>query len=700
MIKIIELVEVSPRDGLQNEAVILSTQDKVALIRQAEAAGVRRIEVASFVNPKLVPQMADAEAVVASLPPNPAATRIGLVLNMRGAERALATAVDELGIVCCASDAFGMANQGQSSQETVDTALEIMRLAHQAGRAVQVTLGVAFGCPFEGAVAPERVLSIFRQLVQGQPREIALADTIGIATPAEVTHLVGQVVQAIRPLPVRVHFHDTRGMGVANALAAVAAGAVTVDASIGGVGGCPFAPGASGNVASEAVLYAFGDRMAVDRNDVLQTAKWLMPKLGRPQPVAITPPSKSAVPTTAPAPAIAPASPGALQDLKVVEMGQLIAGPFCGQLLGDMGAEVIKIEPPGAGDPMRQWGQGAPVWWEVIARNKLSVSLNLRVAQGQALARRLIAQADVLIENFKPGTLESWNLSPERLQAENPRLVIVRMSGYGQSGPYAGRAGFGGVAEAMGGWRRIVGDPDRPPSRMGVSIGDTLTASYGCMGVLAALHYRDRSGRGQVVDASLYESVLQVMEGMIAEYTVAGVTRQRSGAILPGIAPSNVYPCQDGEYMIAANQDAVFKRLCAAMGRPELSSDPRFIDHLSRGAHQTELDDIIGAWTVQRSIEAVEAAMLAASVPAGRLFAPSDMMADPHFAAREAIVPVEHPRWPNLHMQGVFPKLSETPGRVRHIAPQTVGEHNALILGQRLGLQVSELNQLRSTGVV
>ena len=240
---------------------------------------------------------------------------------------------------------------------------------------------------------------------------------------------------------------------------------------------------------------------------------------------------------------------GPLSDLKVVEMGQLIAGPFCGQLLGDMGAEVVKIEPPGAGDPMRVWGQGAPVWWEVIARNKLSVSLNLRVTQGQALARRLIGEADVLIENFKPGTLEGWNLAPDDLRREFPRLIVVRMSGYGQTGPYSDRAGFGGIAEAFGGWRRLVGDPDRPPSRMGVSIGDTLAASYGCMGVLAALHHRERTGRGQVIDAALYESVLQVMEGMVAEYSAAGVTRQRSGAILPGIAPSNVYPCSDGEFM-------------------------------------------------------------------------------------------------------------------------------------------------------
>jgi len=391
--------------------------------------------------------------------------------------------------------------------------------------------------------------------------------------------------------------------------------------------------------------------------------------------------------------------PGALSDLRVVEMGQLIAGPFCGQLLGDMGADVIKIEPPGAGDPMRVWGQGVPVWWEVIARNKRSVSLNLRLAEGQDLARRLIAEADVLIENFKPGTLEGWGLSPAALMALNPGLIVVRMSGYGQSGPYAARAGFGGVAEAMGGWRRIVGDPDRPPSRMGVSIGDTLTATYGCMGVLAALHHRARTGRGQVIDAALYESVLQVMEGLVAEYAVAGVQRQRSGAILPGIAPSNVYPCSDGEFMIAANADAVFRRLCGAMGRTELPDDPRYRDHLSRGANQAELDEIVADWTRTLTVDAVEAAMLEASVPGGRLFGPADMLADPHFAAREAVMDVDHPRWPGLKMQGFFPKFSETPGTLRRLAPQIVGQDNAEVLGA-LGLSATEMEGLASRGVL
>ncbi|MEN5177522.1 CaiB/BaiF CoA transferase family protein [Brevundimonas diminuta] len=378
---------------------------------------------------------------------------------------------------------------------------------------------------------------------------------------------------------------------------------------------------------------------------------------------------------------------GPLHGLKVVEMGQLIAGPFCGQLLGDMGAEVIKLEAPGVGDPMRHWGQGeTPTWWRVIARNKYSVAVDLRAAEGQQTARDLIAQADILIENFRPGTLEKWGLAPADLTEANPRLIVVRVSGYGQTGPYSSRAGFGGIGEAMGGWRGIVGEPDRAPSRMGVSIGDTLAATYGCMGALAALQHRERTGRGQVVDSSLYESVLQVMESMIPEYAVNGHKRTRTGSVLPKIAPSNVYPCADGEYLIGANQDAVFARLCAAMGRPELATDARYATHLARGEHQSELDALIGEWTATLTVQALEDLMIEHAVPAGRVFDAEDMMADPHFAARQAIIEVEDPVLGKVPMQGVFPKLSATPGSVRRPAPLEVGQDTADVLQRWLSV--------------
>lgn len=404
---------------------------------------------------------------------------------------------------------------------------------------------------------------------------------------------------------------------------------------------------------------------------------------------------------TSPASTGAPRSTGALSDIRVVEMGQLIAGPFCGQLLGDMGADVIKVEPPETGDPMREWGQGAKkVSWEVIARNKRSVSANLRVPEGQALVRRLIATADVLVENFKPGTLEKWGLSPESLLAENPRLIIARMSGYGQTGPYSSRAGFGGIGEAMGGWRYIVGEPDRPPSRMGVSIGDSLTATYGCMGILAALHVRDRTGKGQVIDAALYESVLQVMEGLVPEYDSSGFIRERSGSILTGIAPSNVYRCKDGEFMIGANKDSLWKRLAEAMGRPELGDDPRFATHLARGENQTEIDNLIDDWTRTLTVDEVEARMNEFSIPGGRVYRAPDMIADPHFQAREAIIEVETERFGPLKMQNAFPRLSATPSGVRRPAPSEVGQHNAEIYGQLLGIGADELEQMHAAGVV
>ena len=392
---------------------------------------------------------------------------------------------------------------------------------------------------------------------------------------------------------------------------------------------------------------------------------------------------------------------GALHGIRVVELGQLLAGPFCGQLLGDMGADVIKVEPPVTGDPMREWGQGAEkVSWEVIARNKRSVSANLRIAAGQALVRRLIASADVVIENFKPGTMEKWGLGPDRLLAEQPGLIIARMSGYGQTGPYADRAGFGGIGEAMGGWRYIVGEPDRPPSRMGVSIGDTLTATYGCMGVLAALHVRGQTGRGQVIDAALYESVLQVMEGLVPEYDRMGLIRERSGSILKGIAPSNVYRCKDGEFMIGANKDSLWKRLAVAMGQPHLGDDPRYATHIARGEHQDELDTMIDRWTRTLSMDEVEALMTEHSIPAGRVYRAPDMIADPHFQAREAIIEVETERFGPIRMQSVFPKLSATPGSVRRPAPSRVGQHNGEIYGDLLGMSEAEIDALAAQGAI
>ncbi len=392
---------------------------------------------------------------------------------------------------------------------------------------------------------------------------------------------------------------------------------------------------------------------------------------------------------------------GALEGLRVIEMGSLIAGPFCGQLMGDMGADVIKIEQPGEGDPMRGWGQGAkPAWWRVIARNKRSVALNLRLPRGQEIARDLIATADILIENFRPGTLEKWGMAPEALHAINPRLIIVRVSGYGQTGPYADRAGFGLVGEAMGGWRYLVGEPDRPPARMGLSIGDTLAATYGCMGALAALHVREKTGRGQVVDSALYEAVLQVTESLLPDYGASGHMRTRSGSILPGIAPSNVYPCRDGDIVIGANQDKVFARFAETIGHTEWAEDARFTTHHARGSRQAELDAMIADWTRQHTVAEVDAIMAEAGVPAGPIHRPDGMVKDPQFVARNAIHWEEHESFGRVPMPNVFPKLSVTPGAVRRPAPDRVGQHTVEVLGEVLGLNSAACDGLRRAGII
>ena len=392
---------------------------------------------------------------------------------------------------------------------------------------------------------------------------------------------------------------------------------------------------------------------------------------------------------------------GPLTDIRLIELGQLIAGPFCGQLMADMGADVIKVEAPGQGDPMRVWGRGDyPLWWQVCARNKRVVTANLRVPEGQDLVRKLIAQADMVLENFRPGTMERWGLGYDDLVKDNPGLIMIRVSGYGQTGPYSKRAGYASVGEAMGGMRYLGGEPDRQPSRAGLSMGDSLAATYACMGALAALHHRNQTGEGQVIDASIYESVLNVMEATIPEYTVSNYIRERSGATLPGVAPSNIYDCKDGAFLIAANQDTVFRRLCAIMGQPELAEDERYSTHIARGENMEELDGIIGEWARTKTVKEVDQLMQEAGVPAGGIFRAPEMLEDPHFAAREAIVDTPTESWPNLKMQNVFPKMSKTQGEIRWTGPATLGEHNEEVYGELLGLSPGDLAELKKESII
>ena len=395
---------------------------------------------------------------------------------------------------------------------------------------------------------------------------------------------------------------------------------------------------------------------------------------------------------------------GPLSDIRVLEMGQLLAGPFCGQLLADFGAEVIKVEPPGSGDPMRQWGQEKPhgksLWWPIISRGKKCITLNLRLAEGQEIAMKLAAQSDILVENFRPGTLERWNLDYDRLSEINPGLILIRVTGYGQSGPYSQRAGFGSIGEAMGGLRYVTGYPDRVPSRVGISIGDQLAATMGALGGLLAIHERHTSGKGQIVDVALYEAVLAYMESLIPEYQIADYIRERTGSLLPNIVPSNVYPTKDQIGVImAANQDNVFGRLCQSMGQPELAEDPRFSTHGARGASQAGLDEIISEWTSDYDSSDLVELLNENGVPCSVMYRAPEMLADPQFAAREMIKSLPHPEFGEIQMHGIVPKLSRTPGKLRWVGPE-LGAHNDEIFGSLLGLGFDELAELESKGVI
>lgn len=394
-----------------------------------------------------------------------------------------------------------------------------------------------------------------------------------------------------------------------------------------------------------------------------------------------------------------------LAGARVIEMGSFLAGPFCGQLLADFGAEVIKIEPPTNGDPMRIWGRHQKnertLWWPIIARNKKSVTLNLREEEGQEIARSLIAEADILVENFRPGTMEDWGLGYEELKTLNPGLVMVRVSGYGQTGPYKDQAGFGVIGEAMGGFRQVTGFPDAPPPRPGVSIGDSLTGILGALGALTALYHRvAHNGDGQVVDIGIYEAVLALMESTIPEYALTGHTRGRTGSILPGIAPSNVYPTSDEDYvLIAGNADTVFERLAKAVSQPGWPTDERYATHHARGEHQEELDEMIADWTRERSASEILDTMREAGVPAGKVYTAADMMNDPQYEARNNIVRIEDPEIGSVPMQNVVPRLTGTPGEVRWTGP-TLGEHNDEIYADILNLGVEERKALQERGVI
>ncbi len=398
----------------------------------------------------------------------------------------------------------------------------------------------------------------------------------------------------------------------------------------------------------------------------------------------------------------APAASGPLAGLKVLELGQLIAGPFAAKTLADFGADIIKIETPGAGDPLRKWRllkDGTSVWWQVQSRNKRSVALDLKSPEAQDIVRRLALDTDVLIENFRPGAMEGWGLGPDELLALNPRLIMLRISGYGQTGPYRDKPGFGVVAEAMSGLRHLTAEPGRVPVRVGVSIGDTLAALHGVIGILLAMQERQRSGKGQVIDVALYEAVFNCMESLLPEYSAFGAVRGAAGSALPGIAPSNAYLCKDGGYaLVAGNGDSIFKRLMATIGRGELGSDPALADNAGRVARVEEIDAAIGQWTAGLTVDEVLAALDKVSVPAGRIYTVADIAADPHYQARGMLDEVRMDDGSLLAVPGIVPKLSRTPGGHRRNAPQ-VGQDTDAVL-REMGLSATQIQALKDKGIV
>lgn len=391
----------------------------------------------------------------------------------------------------------------------------------------------------------------------------------------------------------------------------------------------------------------------------------------------------------------------ALSGLKVIELGQLIAGPFAAKTLSDFGAEVIKIEPPGSGDPLRQWRllkDGTSVWWQVQSRNKRSLALDLKQAEAQDIVRKLAAEADVLIENFRPGAMESWGLGPEVLQQLNPGLIMLRISGYGQTGPYKDKPGFGVVAEAMGGMRHLSGEPGRLPVRVGISIGDTLASLHGVIGILMALHEKQKSGLGQVIDVALYEAVFNCMESLLPEFSEFGAVRGPAGSALPGIAPTNAYLCKDGCALIAGNGDSIFRRLMTTIGREDLGQDSELATNTGRVKRVEELDLAIGQWTAQLTVEEVLTALDAAAVPAGRIYTIQDIANDPHYLARGMLAEVEMSDGSRLKVPGMVPKLSRTPGLHRRNAPN-LGQDTDAVLAE-LGITPEQIQAMRQKGIV
>merc|ERR1740129_1438401 len=629
----VRLTDVSPRDGLQNEPQLVDAGTKVELIQRLRDAGLRSIETTAFVNAKLVPQMADAAEVLGKCVANDDTAVYPVVVpNLRGLRAASAAGAREVTIVAAASDTFARKNTNCTVDQTLERAAEIVSVSRELGVVVRSAISVCFGCPYEGHVPPTRVAEVAARLLDMGCQELAICDTIGSASPASMVHVLEALqVGGVHVQSVAVHLHDTYGQAVANFLVALQHGVAMAYTAVGGLGGCPFAgPGASGNVATEDIVHlldSLGVETGVDLPSLAATGSWVcrdvlgrevssskvgiaLERTTRSAHAAVASAHSTTVPGFGPGGGDTASSRDStprlpLAGIRVIEVGPgLIGGGWVGATLAYFGAEVIKIEPPDGGDGIRKWRHldgpgGDSLWWQSIARNKQSVAIDLRVHGGRTLLQSLACTAHVLVENFKPGTLERWGMGPGELRKNNPGLVIARLSGYGQTGPKAGLPGFASVCEGVGGFRHINGFPDMPPVRPNLSIGDTLAAMNATIGILLALRGSIKgNGPGQEVDASIVEGIFGLLESCVPEYDRLAVVRGPSGSTLTGIVPTGTYPCKGGSYaIIGANGDSLFRRLMEAMGRHDLAEDNRLADNAGRVEHQVMLDMAIAEWT-------------------------------------------------------------------------------------------------------
>jgi crotonobetainyl-CoA:carnitine CoA-transferase CaiB-like acyl-CoA transferase/isopropylmalate/homocitrate/citramalate synthase len=734
----VEIVEVGPRDGLQSLRRLIPTEVKVQVIETLARAGLRRIEVTSFVRPDVVPQLADADALVRALPVIPACRYRALVANRRGALRAAEAHMSEVVALTMASEPYSRLNQQMSISDSLRALEDIVEVAEPASVHVVGAVGMALFCPYAGDIDPERALGIVRAMHELGIDELYVASSAGLDGPRRVYALCSEILARFPTMKLGVHLHNTNGMALANATAALQAGVRTFEGAICGLGGgirLPNQMAVHGNVATEDLVNLFAE-LEVDSGIDLERlidASGSISKLLDVEPVgfAVYGGSKAQVLRQA---KLAGAESGgvtagegwpgsrrsvsdarrravgseheemlALHGIRVLDLSNLLAAPMATMHLADFGADVIKVEDPVGGDELRNWGlakNNVPLMHKIVNRNKRNITLNLRVREGQELARRLARSSDVVVENYRPGTLERWGLDFDTLRADNPRLVMASITGYGRTGPYAHRRGFGSVGEAFSGFAAMNGQPNGPPILPSFGLGDTSTAIFGAYAIMVALFWARESGEGQHIDLSLYDGLLTLLGSSVIDYDQLGVVHPRSGSRLPFAAPRNIYETVDHQWVVVAGStQRSFESVAKALRLDNLLADPRFANNSARienvEALDNEIQTAVRTLTCSQLLQRLEHADAAAS----RIFDAADIAADPHISERGSIVSVPDPDLESIRMQGVAPRLSLTPGRVRW-AGRAAGAHNDEIFKQELALTDDELVKLARLQVI